>query len=151
MMKQINFDMDGTIADLYGVDNWLEMLRAYNPKPYAVAKPLVNMSVLARYLNRLIKQGYEVNIISWLSKCSTAEYDEMVINAKIAWLKLHLKSVQFTNITIVAHGTPKETLGKGILFDDEEKNRNAWNGIAYDEKNILENLKKMLDNSAELC
>ena len=24
MMKAIYFDMDGTIADLYGVENWLE-------------------------------------------------------------------------------------------------------------------------------
>lgn len=26
--KTINFDMDGTIADLYGVENWLEYLQA---------------------------------------------------------------------------------------------------------------------------
>ena len=25
-MKKIYFDMDGTIYDLYGIDNWLEML-----------------------------------------------------------------------------------------------------------------------------
>lgn len=29
----INFDMDGTIADLYGVDNWLEMLIAEDTTP----------------------------------------------------------------------------------------------------------------------
>lgn len=27
------FDMDGTIADLYGVDGWLEMLIAEDPTP----------------------------------------------------------------------------------------------------------------------
>ena len=27
------FDMDGTISDLYAVENWLPMLRAENPKP----------------------------------------------------------------------------------------------------------------------
>ena len=35
--KVIVFDMDGTIADLYGVNGWLEMLNAENPKPYEIA------------------------------------------------------------------------------------------------------------------
>ena len=35
--KMICFDMDGTIADLYAVENWLPMLRAFDPTPYEVA------------------------------------------------------------------------------------------------------------------
>ena len=108
-MTTINFDMDGTIANLYGVDNWLEDLTNYNPRPYAVAKPLVNMSALARILNRLKKSGYVINIISWLSKTSTPEYDEKVTFAKKQWLAKHLKSVTFDNIFIVPYGTPKQT------------------------------------------
>ena len=65
------FDMDGTIADLYGVENWLDYLIAEDVKPYAEAKPLVNLSRLARYLNRLQKAGYNLGVISWLSKCGT--------------------------------------------------------------------------------
>lgn len=145
MNKKINFDMDGTIANLYGVENWLEMLVNNDPTPYEIAKPLLNMSVLARYLNRLTENGYEINIISWLAKNSNREYDEKVTNAKMRWLKAHLKSVQFTEINIVAYGTPKEEIGNGILFDDEEKNRKNWKGEAYDEKNILEILKGLLD------
>ena len=30
-MKTLVFDMDGTIADLYGVKGWLKMLRAEDP------------------------------------------------------------------------------------------------------------------------
>ena len=37
MIKEIVFDMDGTIADLYGVENWLPKLRAYDPTPYQTA------------------------------------------------------------------------------------------------------------------
>lgn len=144
MMKQINFDMDGTIADLYGVNNWLEYLVNGDPTPYAVAKPMVNMAILARYLNKLIANGWEINIISWLAKNSNEEYDELVRNAKIKWLKTHLKSVHFTKINIVAYGTFKENFGSGILFDDEENNRKYWKGNAYDEKNILEILKNLL-------
>lgn len=148
MTKQINFDMDGTIANLYGVENWLEYLVNGDPTPYAVAKPMVNMAILARYLNKLIANGWEVNIISWLAKNSNDKYDELVTNAKIKWLKTHLKSVHFTNINIVAYGTFKENLGKGILFDDEENNRKYWKGEAYDEKNILKILKNLLTVSA---
>ena len=64
----INFDMDGTIADLYGVDNWLEYLINENPYPYEYAEPLLRLSALARKLNALQRNGYDLAIISWLSK-----------------------------------------------------------------------------------
>ena len=38
MLKMICFDMDGTIADLYAVDNWLAKLRAEDETPYQEAK-----------------------------------------------------------------------------------------------------------------
>ena len=150
MEKAIYFDMDGTIANLYGVENWLDMLRAFNPAPYEQAKVMVNMSQLARVLNKLQKQGYHIGIVSWLSKCPTKEYDMAVAKAKYTWLYKHLPSVEFDEIKIVAHGTPKSTAvlyGGGILFDDEQGNRKEWKGQAYDEKNILEILKKLSKNA----
>jgi phosphoglycolate phosphatase-like HAD superfamily hydrolase len=150
MEKAIYFDMDGTIANLYGVENWLDMLRAYNPAPYEQAKVMVNMSHLARVLNKLQKQGYHIGIVSWLSKCPTREYDMAVTKAKYTWLYKHLPSVEFDEIKIVAHGTPKSQAvkyGGGILFDDEQGNRKEWKGQAYDEKNILEILKKLSKNA----
>ena len=54
----INFDMDGTIADLYGVENWLDYLLNENTYPYEYAEPLLPLSVLARKLNALQKAGY---------------------------------------------------------------------------------------------
>ena len=141
MTKAINFDMDGTIADFYSVENWLSYLVNRDPYPYAVAKPLVNMSVLARQLNRLQRNGYEINIISWLAKNSTAEFDEKVTETKKKWLKKHLSSVNWDKITIVPYGIDKSTLGNGILFDDEEPNRNMWGEGAYDANNILGVLK----------
>ena len=140
-MKTINFDMDGTLANLYGVENWLSDLTNSNPRPYVVAKPLLNMSALARILNKLKKSGYKINIISWLSKNSTAEYDKAVTLAKRQWLSKHLKSVSFDNIYIVPYGTPKQTISSGILFDDEKPNRDNWIGQAFDVDSILDILK----------
>lgn len=145
--KAIYFDMDGTIADLYAVKGWLKKLRAYDETPYENADTLVNMSLLARYLNRLQKQGYTIGIVSWLSKNSSLDYDRKVKKAKIKWLATHLQSVVFDEINIVAYGTPKSTvvsIANGILFDDEEPNRKEWKGKAYDETDIIGVLKALL-------
>lgn len=141
MEKKIWFDMDGTIADLYGDPDWLAKLIAYNPEPYAKAMPLVNMNLLARYLNKLQKQGYEICIVSWLSKNSTEAYEKEVTEAKIAWLKKHLASVRFNQVDIIPYGTPKNEGRQGILFDDELRNREQWGEGAYDVHNIIEILK----------
>lgn len=145
MTTTIYFDMDGTIADLYSVPNWLPLLRAYDPKPYAEAKPLVNLNSLARILNRLQRQGFRIGIISWLSKTSTPEYDAKVTAAKEKWLAKHLSSVDFDEIHIVPHGTPKQNFATAndILFDDEAKNRKNWIGKAFDVDSIIEILKGM--------
>lgn len=143
MVLEINFDMDGTLADFYGVENWLQYLIKRNPFPYENAKPLVNMSALARRLNTLQRKGYKVNVISWLAKNSTADFDEAVTEAKKRWLQRHLPSVHWDNINIVGYGTPKNTIGCGILFDDEEPNRNMWGEGAYDAHNILGVLKEI--------
>ena len=145
MVKKICFDMDGTIANLYAVENWLDYLIAGNEYPYANAKPMLNMSHFARLLNKAQRNGYEINIISWLSKNSTKEYDEKVIKAKKAWLAKHLPSVHFNNVYIIGYGTPKSLYAEkgSILFDDEENNRKEWNGIAYTEKEIISVLKNL--------
>ena len=140
-MKKIYFDMDGTITDLYGVEGWLEYITNGNPFPYENAKPMVNMSRLARRLNILQKEGCEICVISWLAKTSTSEYDELVKRAKLEWLAKHLASVKFDEIHIVAYGTPKHTLGEGILFDDEMPNREGWGEGAYSPEEIFEVLR----------
>lgn len=137
---KIWFDMDGTIADLYGVENWLPMLIDKDPTPYEIARPLLNLSRLARYLNRLQQKGYEIGIISWLSKESTSEYDNLVTGAKKFWLHLHLPSVKWDNIEIVPYGTNKWNVCKdGILFDDEARNRETWeNEKAFEPNQIFD-------------
>lgn len=139
--KAIYFDMDGTIADLYGVNDWLPDLRAERVRPYAEAKPLVNMQALARMLNRLTAQGYTVNVISWTSRGGSDEYNDAVAAVKREWLKKHLKSVKFSEIHIIPYGTPKSSCGCGILFDDEEKNREEWGNGSFSEKEIFSILK----------
>ena len=143
MKKEIWFDMDGTIADLYGVEGWLDMLLNENTRPYEIAKPLVNMRELAKVLNRLIEKGWEIGVISWLAKNGTNDYNKKVANAKMKWLAKHLKSVKFAKIDIVEYGTPKQNNRNGILFDDEKQNRENWLGIAYNVENIIQVLREL--------
>ena len=142
----INFDMDGTIADLYGVENWLDYLIAGDVFPYENAEPLLRLSALARRLNNLQKNGYNLAIISWLSKSGTDEYNAEVEAVKRAWLKKHLPSVKWDAIHIVSYGTPKQNFCGNpldILFDDEARNRENWTGRAYDVNDILATLEEV--------
>ena len=140
---KIWFDMDGTIADLYGVENWLEMLIAHDETPYAIAKPIVNLSVLARLMNKVQRKGFEICIVSALAKDSTAEYDERVRNAKIKWLANHLKSVHFDEIRFVPYWYTKNDVNTGadVLFDDEERHLKKWTGTAVHASKMIETLK----------
>ena len=51
MRKAIYFDMDGTIANLYGVENWLPLLRSCDASPYVNALPMLDMAKLWSLLN----------------------------------------------------------------------------------------------------
>ena len=144
MTKMIWFDMDGTIANLYAVEGWLADLRAENTRPYMEALPMLNFSLFARLLNQLQRNGWKLGIISWTAKNGSEVYNLAVEMAKRAWLAQHLPSVQWDEIKVVRYGTNKLTAtGGGILFDDEEGNRNIWGENAYDPQQIVEILKKL--------
>lgn len=152
-VKMICFDMDGTIADLYAVQNWLPMLRAFDPTPYAVAEPMWDMARLADLLHLAQAQGIEIRVITWLSKDSNPEYDRAVRTAKREWLEA--QGFPFDHFHGVAYGATKaDSIRKylaenetAILFDDNAKVRNGWHmGEAVDptEVNILDYLGDIL-------
>lgn len=149
MMKALVFDMDGTIADLYGVQGWLEDLHNENPRPYINAKPLYDMVVLGSILEMFKMQGWKIIVTSWLSKESTKAYDEMVRKAKKEWLAKH--EFPCDEIHIVKYGTTKANCtrklgGYQILVDDNETVRKGWNlGDTINAKeNIVEKLVDLL-------
>lgn len=133
------FDMDGTIADLYGVKGWLDDLINENPRPYAEARPLVNCERLIKIIEFLKAEGYNFGIISWTSKNGSAAFNKIVRKTKIEWLNKNFPNC-FSEIHIVKYGTPKYRVAKdsGFLFDDEEQNRKSWNrGRSFTEKDIF--------------
>ena len=146
---RIYFDMDGTLANLYGIDNWVDRLESYDSSVYEEAKPLFNFRQFARILNKLQDKGIYIGIISWNSKCGDNKYHEAVKMAKKRWLAHHLPSVAWDEIHIVKYGAPKHFNcqdNSGILFDDNEGVRKLWDkrGMSFSEKDIIEVLSRLL-------
>lgn len=153
MIKEIIFDMDMTIAALYDVPNWLEMLRASDPTPYEVAEPMWDMVVLADVLRKLQTLGLVISIVTWLSKDSTPTYDEEVRRAKREWLDRY--DFPYDHFHGVKYGATKadsvrKRLHDGeeaILFDDNAKVREGWHlGETHDPttEDIIEVLKGLM-------
>ena len=151
MAKMICFDMDGTIADLYGVEGWLAKLRAEDASPYREAKPLYDMDELNLVLNALANEGWEIRVISWLSKDASAEYNKAVRIAKREWLAKYNFPVD--KVHLVAYGTTKANsvrkyTAQAILVDDNAKVRDGWHlGDTIDptEGNLIERLTALLN------
>lgn len=143
--------MDGTIVDLYSVPGWLEKLRAEDASPYQIAKPLVDMGRLRGICLMLIDSGWEIRIISWLSKDSSEEYKDAVKAAKRRWLWYYNFPISKTHF--VAYGTTKADCvrragdGPKILVDDNAKIRNGWHlGQTIDatKENWLDELEALI-------
>lgn len=149
MNKTLVFDMDGTLADFYGVNGWLEDIRNENTRPYDIAEPLYNMEVLNAILDLLRAQGWTIAITTWLAKGSTKAFDNMVRASKIAWLQKY--NFSYDEIHLVRYGTTKANCtrkngGVQILVDDNEKIRKGWHlGATIDaNKNIIDELINLL-------
>lgn len=141
-MKTLVFDMDGTLADTYGVNGWLKMLRAEDPTPYIKAEPLYDMVLLTAILWVLKNDGWRIAVTSWLAKESSPEYDAEVRQAKIDWLRRY--DFPYDEIHLVKYGTTKANCtrklgGFQILIDDNENVRKGWTlGDAIDaNQNII--------------
>lgn len=149
--KWVWLDMDGTFVDFYGVDGWLDYLMVNDTTPYRVAKPLYNVVDLLNTLVALKENGYKIGVISWSSKARDIEFDKQVELAKKEWLISNCFDLVLDKIIVTQYGVCKadtcRRYGYGVLVDDEEPNRNAWDlgSTINANKNIIKELQKMLD------
>lgn len=118
--------------------------------PYEIARPLVSMSLFARRVNALQRRGYKLGVISWASKNATFDYVQAIEEAKRKWLKKHLPSVNWNEIIITEYGQNKRAAVPygGILFDDEARNREEWQGASVDAVVMMDVLKELIQYHA---
>ena len=157
-VRMIVWDMDGTVADLYGVDGWLEMLRAENPLPYEIAEPIWDMERLVNVVKALQDFGIEQRIVTCLSMDSSEEYKTETRRAKREWLEQfdfpydHFHGIQYG-------ATKADSVRKfladdetAILIDDSAKVRKGWHlGETVDpaEINVIDFLETLLESLIE--
>lgn len=157
-VRMIVWDMDGTIADLYGVEGWLEKLRSENPLPYEIAKPLWDMERLANIIRGLQAIGVEQRIVTWLSMDSSEEYKTETRRAKKEWLEQF--DFPFDHFHGVQYGATKaDSVRKflaedetAILIDDSARVRKGWHlGETVDptEVDIIDFLGTLLESLIE--
>jgi hypothetical protein len=143
--RMLVFDMDGTIADFYGVQGWLEDLHNESTRPYEMAQPLYDMDTLCEILKLLKSFGWKVAVTTWLANGSTKAYDDEVRKAKLEWLAKY--NFPYDEIHLVKYGTTKANCTRGkadyqILIDDNEQVRNGW--TLGETINANENIMKKL-------
>ena len=148
MNRTLVFDMDGTIANFYGVDGWLAYLENEDTTPYEIAEPLYDMVELANILVNLKKNGWKIAVTTWLAKNGTKEYNDRTRKAKLEWLEKY--RFPYDEIHLVKYGTTKakkkkKNGGFQVLVDDNEMVRKGWKlGATIDaNKNILKELKNL--------
>lgn len=148
-IEAIYFDMDGTIADLYSYENWLELLRAEDTKPYEEAQPLVKMRHLEALGAAFNALGITLGVISWSAMGGSKDYNKATRKAKQEWLERHCPI--FTEFHTVKYGTPKHRVAKfknAVLVDDNQQVREQWKGYtidATDPNAMLNELEKLLN------
>lgn len=149
MNKTLVFDMDGTIADFYGVDGWLNYLKNEDVTPYMQASPLYDMNVLKIVLNTFKKKGWKIVVTTWLSKNGSKEFNDRTRVAKKDWLDSY--EFPYDELHMVKYGTTKANCtrklgGFQILIDDNADVRKGWTlGTTIDaNNNVMDLLLKIL-------
>lgn len=153
MTKRIYFDMDGTIADLYGRDGWLDSLINEEAGLFQELKPMYPAWQFREICDRLQREGWELGVITWTPMNATREYEEQVAREKIYWLQNYAPFIK--DITCQPYGQPKQyairqRATRMILVDDNHEVRQMWEKVPHREtidatKNIIDELEKLLD------
>ena len=152
MARKILFDLDGTVADLYGTENWLELLLNETKGLFRNLKVMHDKSRLNSIVDQLIENGDTIEVVTWTPKNVSREYINIVEQEKKEWVKEHLPQIE--KIHCLDYGTPKQKANfqkvkKLILVDDNSEVNKMWDtpkqrkSILADE-NLLNNLQALL-------
>jgi hypothetical protein len=128
-MKKLFFDMDGTVADLYGRDGWLESLQKEESGLFLNLEPMFNQENFTRICQNLISQGWAIGIITWLPRNGSVEYMETVTREKYQWAMKYMPFI--SEFHPLPYGTPKQYANTQnaktmVLVDDNHEVLQMW-------------------------
>ena len=150
--KAIYFDLDGTVADLYNTDGWLESLESESPV-FAELKPLIDMQELQEVATKLFMKGYKFGVITHLPMNCTPHYARESEEEKRIWCRKYLPFIQ--EFHAQAYGLDKFLAvpfasDDMLLIDDNSLVRTKWmrhhgcNAIDPTKVDIIKYLKSLL-------
>ena len=123
----VYLDMDGTIFDLYGQENWLAELKAGNEKIFSGDRRIVTEEELRKIFP---ENEYDVRILTMTPLGATEDYCLKVINEKNKWLDKYFPSIEKRIFKKYGHNKNLRGSKNAILVDDSEPIRNSWRGVA---------------------
>lgn len=153
MTKKIYFDMDGTIADLYSREGWLDSIINEEVGLFKDLQPMYPAWQFKEICDRLMQEGWEIGVITWTPMNATREYEEQVAREKTYWLNNYASFIK--DIVCQPYGQPKQYAIRQrktqmILVDDNNEVRKMWETKIQRKtidatKNIIDELEKLLD------
>ena len=123
------FDLDGTLADLYNAENWLERLENEESGVFSNLEPLIDEEKFKKWARERLADGDRIAVITWLPRGASEEYEKICAREKEAWINQHFPFI--SEINCLSYGIPKQYAIKKrtfsmILVDDNEEVLQMW-------------------------
>lgn len=131
---KVYLDMDGTIADLYGINNWLPRLQNEDSTIFLECRPLITEDTLLKIFPT---SHYEIIILSMTPKNATKEYCNGVAAQKNQWLDKYFPSISKRIFKKYGNNKNLKNSINAILVDDNELIRNNFKGLALNPNEIF--------------
>lgn len=127
-------DMDGSIADLYGQENWLARLRKEEKGLFLSCAPMVTEEKL---LSLFPTDKYDVRVLSMTPLGASKEYCAQVVAEKNQWLDRYFPHLEKRIFKPYGHNKNLKNSAHAILIDDSEVIRKNFRGIALNPIDIF--------------
>lgn len=129
MSIKIYFDLDGTVYDLYSVENWLEKLRSEIASVFSEGDFIGDYNSFKTVCEKLVSVGVQFEVITWLPMQASSEYELECTEVKREWVKKFMPFV--SEFTAQSYGIPKQNAIKKraktmYLLDDNKEVCEMW-------------------------
>ncbi len=153
MTRKVIFDLDGTVYDLYNVEDWLGKIQREEAGVFTEGDILFELDEFYSTIEEMLMNGIEFGVITWLPAGASKEYEEVCRKEKLEFINKYLPFV--SEVSICSYGIPKQNLIKKraaamYLLDDNKDVCEMFNqakncvGINVEEGNLVQVLRNLM-------